>query len=179
MKTQGVFLIFIVLLSFSVFGETNKRQVQFIVPVGASATNTKDTIVSFFIRNPSTVAQTVTFNIGTKGEFYFSKTSTIGGTTSTIQGTNILTCDAGINPTNCSFASGFQSFAPGESRDFAIRVRRTTNNINYPKDQGVFGTISVQESTGFIVATGNFMQEAYNAVAYFGGAFNINAGRPF
>jgi len=44
---------------------------------------------------------------------------------------------------------------------------------------GVFGTISVQESTGFIVATGNFMQEAYNAVAYFGGAFNINAGRPF
>lgn len=149
------------------------RTVHAVVPIRATNDNLKDCILYFFISNPSdSKPQTVKFSLKATGEYYFSAAATAGQ----VHGSNLLTCS---DNRNCSLSSIYQAMAPGENRNFAIRVRRVGNSVNYPNDQGVSLTISVAESVGYLLASGSFQQENANGIAYIGSQFLINAGRPF
>ena len=143
-----------------------ERTVYAVVPILADNKSAHDSIISLFLSNPSSVSQTVSLTLSASGQLYFE---------SGCDGSNLFTC---TNNQSCSMRTQFQVLQPGESRQLKMRVRRTTTG-NHATNQGVQVSIEISEDSGFILAAGYSYVEAWNGVAYTGGPFTINGGRPF
>lgn len=168
------------------------RWVKNIIPLRANNSDYADSVIYLYLSNPSGYEQTVSLRLEASGELYFSK---IGAQTtgnpkgSTINGSNLLNCWLATNPKTCDMIPNIPnssntevSVLSGTNKQLAIRVRRSSAGLDYPDDQGVAVTICVSDSSekkGHIIASGAFQQENANGVAYIGGAFAINSGRPF
>jgi len=165
------------LLGLFCFEARAERTVHATVPISAFNVWERDSVIYLSLHNPSQVAQTVTMTIKASGDFYFSNRNTAG----VIDGTNQWSCNRTLAQNDSAVKSCTMLnpvLEPGANRLPRIRVRRA-NSGHFPADTGVSLTITVQGNDGFILAAGGTFIESYDGVAYTGGPFTINGGRPF